>query len=137
MQGAGAKVLEDEDIIQEVLRQLGITRAYRGYGYLVCAVKLAMAGAAMDQLFYKRVAETCGENRQRVYANINRCIQRSWQRQPVFLSKVMERPVEDYVPSVYLFVQALAKWVRRYEARFVFCEGSSFGRILWSERTMP
>lgn len=113
---------------------MGVTRLYKGYIYIVSAVKLVQDGTFIDKCLYKTIAEQHGAKPQNVYTNMRNCIKHVQSTNPLFLSMVMDCPIEGRVSLLPRFIQSLAIWIERYEALLVFDDKNSFGRIVWNER---
>lgn len=129
-----SRVLSVESSLEVVLRQQGITRLYKGCAYVISAVKLVQGGALIDNSLYKTIAEQHGAKTPNVYTNMRNCLKHAQSTNPLFLSMVMDFPLEGQLSLLLKFVQSLAIWIERHEALLVFDDKSSFGRIVWNER---
>lgn len=129
-----SKVLSIESSLEVVLRQLGITRLYKGFSYVISAVKLVQDGALIDKSLYKTIAEQHGAKTPNVYTNMRNCLKHAQSINPLFLSVVMDSLLDGRVSLLSRFIRGLVIWIERHEALLVFDDKSSFGRIVWNER---
>lgn len=129
-----SKVLSVESSLEVVLRQLGITRLYKGCAYVISAVKLVQGCALIDNSLYKTIAEQHGAKPPNLYTNMRNCLKHAQSTNPLLLSVVMDCCIEGRMSLLSKFIESLASWIERREALLVFDDKSSFGKIVWNER---
>ena len=104
------------EIIREVLRPLGITRNYRGYPQVVCAVALAMEDETrlteVTKRLYPVTAERTGSKPENVERNLRTAISCAWRTNPPLLEQMAKFQMLA-PPSASQFLDIIATYILR------------------------
>ena len=108
-------------IIQEVLRQFGITHRYKGLEHVAFAIELAVANStrleAVIKEIYMQTAAHYGCRWTAVERNIRTVSTRAWQVNPQALSKLAGYPLST-APTASEFIEIFANFFsRQYRAQ--------------------
>ena len=105
-----------DEIIREVLRPLGITRNYRGYPQVVCAVALAMEDetrlAEVTKTLYPVAAERTGSKSETVERNLRTAVLRAWRVNRALLDQMAKYHLMA-PPCVSGFIDIVATYIQR------------------------
>lgn len=102
--------------IQEILRQLGITRCYKGFKHTEFAITLAVSDEtrleAVTKEIYMETASRFHCKWTAVERNIRTAVKRAWQINPGLLTKIAGYPL-DAPPTASEFIEIIANHVLR------------------------
>ena len=103
-------------IVQDILEELGINRAYKGYKHTAYALELVLEDedrlSAVTKEVYQETARHFHCHWTAVERDIRTVIQRAWQINPTLLQKMAKHPLTN-VPKTREFLEIIMKYIQR------------------------
>ncbi len=105
-----------QEIIKDTLRPFGLSRKYRGYPVLICAVRMTITDedqtSPITKKLYARVAEECDCPTYCVEKNIRTVIMRAWKVNRTYMEELAGYPL-GAPPTVSEFIDIVASHIQR------------------------
>lgn len=103
-------------IVQDILEELGVTRAYKGYSHTEYALELVLEDEdrleAVTKKVYQETARHFHCHWTAVERNIRTVIQRVWRVNPTLLQKMARYPLTE-APTTRDFLSIITAYIQR------------------------
>lgn len=109
------KTPEDEDVLEDIMKEAGITPNYRGYGYIIEAIKITSENPKEIKLHgdvYPKVANKLNVIPDSVERCIRHCASLTWKRNPDFCKKILGEKMMKK-PTNSEFIAAISQYYKR------------------------
>lgn len=105
------------EVLECVLRELGLTRNYKSYKRTETAILLGLEREermeAVTKEIYPEAARMCGCSQMAVERSLRTSVGIIWRTNPSYLAEIAGRPLEMR-PSAGKFIEIVAVYVRRH-----------------------
>lgn len=115
LEDVGEKTPEDEDVLEDIMREAGITANYLGYRYLIETVKITSESPKNMKLHgdvYPKVANKLNVIPDSVERCIRHCASLTWKRNPDFCKKILGEKMMKK-PTNSEFIAAISQYYKR------------------------
>ena len=109
------KTPEDEDVLEDIMKEAGITPNYRGYGYIIEAIKITSENPKEIKLHgyvYPKVAKVFNTMPDRIERCVRHCANLTWEKNPDFCKKILGERITRK-PTNSEFITAILQYYKR------------------------